>query len=217
MTTAIKKYSWNPSLAEDAVKYLSLGTSQSVLKSVRKKWTDDKRNRFDALIDRLEFTDHLDVLLCHAQSHHFRLDGHDLAGLDNDIPALRLYLILTCIDVCVGKRGKVTEKFLKAIVNLSPTTKARLESNLDVTGGRQIQPYLASYPRKWARIAGCLYALRNGYTHGGVRFQYIADSPLRQIHTTFGDYRLTIAQGFDLYRELKQVVAEIARKAFNLS
>ena len=217
MKAAFKKYSWNPSLAEDAVKYLSLGTSLTALKAIRKKWSDDKRNRFDALIDRLEFTDHLNVLLSNARNHHFRLDGHNLDGLDNDIPALRLYLILTCIDVCIGKRGETTKKFLNAIANLSPSTRARLETNLRVTGGERIKPYLASYPRSWAKIAGCLYALRNGYTHGGVRFQYIDNSSLLQIHRTYGNYGLAIAQGFDLYRELKEVVAEIARKAFNLS
>lgn len=195
----------NPNLFKDAIQYLKLNLSYEELNKKINTWDSKKYSSFNALLDRLEFVDHLGIVSKNALKNNFLINGHEVVGIDVDLRAIRLYLLLTCIDICVGKKGKVGSKFKNAIGNLSQVVREQLEKNLRVSGKANI-----------ADIAMCFYSLRCGFTHNGFRFLYDDKCPFSQLQLTCGDEILEIEEKFDLFAVLQDVVAEIACKRFGL-
>jgi hypothetical protein len=110
-----------PDVLSDIQRFLLLTFDQTSLDNLDK----GLRKKLAVVAERLEFIDHLEhmknLLLKHKKTSQtpsldpksqflliteidsINIDGHDFAGVDYDIEALSLYLLLTCVDTLQGQ------------------------------------------------------------------------------------------------------------------
>lgn len=130
------------------------------------------KERLNALVDRVEFIDHLEVVSKFAQQSKFVILKQEVRGIHWDIKALRLYLALTCIDIFCEVADHRSH-FESVFQNLSGDTARLVSDNLTL---------------QKANGTGCnlkelglfFYNVRNFYTHAGRRFHIIERFPGQQ-------------------------------------
>jgi hypothetical protein len=205
MLITVTKRVLNPNIIDDAIKFMNLQIQKDELKKRIQKFDEDTKLQFNAFLDRFELTNHLEKFSRYAQNNKFKINGEEINGIDADISSLRIYLLLTCIDICVGKKYQAGRNFKDAIKSISVKLREELKGNLSVNNASTI-----------TRIADCFWKLRCGYTHSGFRFHHIKNVKIRQVQLATDDAELELAPGFDLIAALKKTVSEIAQQRFGL-
>lgn len=101
------KIGYNPNLAEDIKKYFDLTSSLGEINELLLRLDATKPSYYDrlvAFVDKIEFVEHLNSVRNEARTSDFTFDGKEVNGIDNDIDALNIYLILSCIDMFAALR-----------------------------------------------------------------------------------------------------------------
>ena len=207
-----------PEFEKDVRKYLDVKPEE--FKSISDK-NEKLRDLLILLAERMEFVEHLELLRSYFSSkqfidstgrfflpakqildeeflsHHPEIETHDFAGLDFDIEALIVYLLITCIDTIVdyvyevkGKRRKGNEntfvKFFKK--NISKDKKLQKEfincyvviflEDKDLSKEKELDKEIDNWIDNWHKkenekklelIAEYLYEVRSKFTHRSIR------------------------------------------------
>jgi hypothetical protein len=177
----IRKVVSNPDFEKDAVRLLRLENMSveefTSLVGRARQGMEHEVDQVQVLVDRIEFIEHLKTVSRHVAGQGFVINGIELNGFDEDVAALRLYLALTCVDILTPSSKPVGERFKEAFQKSSNGTKAALQMKLFVEINRQ-------HHHDIDNIADCLYAIRNAYTHDGVRFPWEDAVGVGQIQQT---------------------------------
>lgn len=103
----IAKIGFNPNLFEDIKTTLGLSSTLANTEQMLSELAKKRPTAYDKLVaftDRIEFIDHLEHVKNAAIKNDFMFDEHEVHGIDNDIDALKLYLVLSCIDMVAKMR-----------------------------------------------------------------------------------------------------------------
>jgi hypothetical protein len=172
------------------------------------------KERLNAMVDRLEFIKHLDLLSRFAEESGFVVLGQEVKGIQWDIRALRLYLSLTCIDIFRPSNATQRTHFETTFANLEGKLAATVQTQLSL---RKADGKAATM----AEMGLFFYNVRNFYTHTGRRFHIVDCSPLAQesvFHSGSKNKKeeqyLMVSQGVDLIDILVQIAIALARRRF---
>lgn len=115
-----------PNIEEDIEKYLS----KAILSKYSACTNKETKDKIVRVTEMLEFIDHLDSISAYLHSidkkelkiiggvhniiSHIEFHAHDYSGFDFDCEALKVYLLLSLIDTCMGQEKHLPPKdFLK--------------------------------------------------------------------------------------------------------
>jgi hypothetical protein len=225
----LKDYTvFNPNFAEDVVKFMGLQSSAArVLEDIERSERSDPltieqiesgeltlRERLNALIDRVEFIGHLQLVADAALASGCVLLGQEVNGIQWDIKALRLYLALTCIDIFCDKSDH--KSHFEAVFSGAPEAlKTRIQSSVFLFKADGTKGTLEE-------VGLFFYNVRNYYTHAGKRFHIKEGVPLAQVTTfTAGSKRhkeeqtLVVAEGLELVGLIQSLALDVAKRRFN--
>lgn len=171
------------------------------------------KERLNALIDRIEFIGHLELVSDLAVKSNFVFLGQEVRGIHWDIRSLRLYLALTCIDIFC-EQGDHREHFETVFSQVSNRTKKIIDNSLFLTkpdGTKCTQ-----------REIGLFFSnVRNYYTHSGKRFHIMEECPLSQENLFMSGSKknkavqcLVIADGTSLVDLLIGIAIDTAKRRF---
>lgn len=224
----IKDYSvFNSNFREDVVTILNLNCSAiEALKQIddvnRKnppKPNEIKagqlslKERLNALIDRIEFIKHLDVVSKLAVISKFRLLGQEVEGIHWDIKALRLYLALTCVDIFYTGTNHGSH-FEKAFSQMSGSIKKKLTEDIRLYKSDETLGNLEE-------IGLFLYNVRCYYTHSGKRFHIVENLDFAQQQSFLSGHMsskerqtLLIASNINLVDLVLDIAKSLAKRDF---
>lgn len=217
----------NPNFADDVIKYMGLEDS---VDKVRRDIERTNRNnplspeqinsgeptlkeRLNALIDRIEFIGHLDLLSKTARDFNYFIGGQEITGVQWDIRSLRIYLAITCIDIFCEPSNHRTH-FENVFSEAPETIKNKLQNDLVL-----LTPDSANGSLK--EIGIFFYNVRNYYTHSGRRFHINYDIPRAQLvkfksgsikHKK--DHKLYVEKDINLIELIQSLALHVAKRRF---
>ncbi len=232
-TGFLKDYTvFNPNFNYDVIKFMDLQcTAEQVSHDIEladqnsplspeqiKSGELTLKERLNALIDRVEFIGHLDLVKNAAGASGYVLLGQEVTGIQWDIKALRLYLALTCIDIFFEHaKGTNHRSHFEASFSGAPETIKRSLLSL-------YKPDDTRKPDdtcKLKEIGLFFYNVRNYYTHSGKRFHIKEDIPIDQL-TTFKsgsmkqkkEQQLFVAKDVKLVELIQSLALHVAKRRF---
>lgn len=228
MNVVIKDYTvFNPNFYEDVLRFMKLQCTKEEIEvqinSVNATHPLSAaqieagglslKEKLNALIDRVEFTHHLEIVSRFAVQSNFDILGQEVRGIHWDIGVLRLYLALTCIDVFC-EAGSHREQFERAFSDATGDIATTIETKLWLQKGDGTKGSKAD-------IGLFFYNVRNFYTHMGKRFHILENCSFRQEqsfasgsmkHKT--EQTLMLDEGVNLVDLIMQVALGVARRQF---
>jgi len=225
----LKDYTvFNPNFGEDVIKFMGLRSSAKRVRDDIKRINESNPltpeqiesgeltlcERLNALIDRVEFIGHLQLVSDATSRSGYVLMGHEVNGIQWDIHALRLYLALTCIDIFYDKLNHKSH-FEAVFSDASEALKTRIQSGVSLLKADGTNGSLKD-------IGLFFYNVRNYYTHAGKRFHIVEDALLSQEATfTAGSKKykeeqtLVVAKGVELVDLIQSLALDVAKRRFN--
>lgn len=129
------------------------------------------KQRLYALVDRVEFIKHLELVSRFAVQSKFVILNEEVRGIHWDIKALRLYLALTCIDIfCESDNHRA--HFEAVFSGLTGEVAKLVSDNLSLK-----KP--AGTTANMEEMGLFFYNVRNFYTHAGRRFHILEGCSLQ--------------------------------------
>jgi hypothetical protein len=227
----VKDYTvFNPDFYKDVVRFMALKCSDAEAESRITKVDGDNRltskqeqagalslkQRLNALVDRIEFIHHLDILSRFAVQSDFVILNEEVRGIHWDIRALRVYLALTCIDIFrEDDKHNAKDYFERVFTELNGAVRKLVDDTLslekqDGTTGN-LEEELGLF----------FYNVRNFYTHSGLRFHILDATQFRQEARFLSgsikhkqEQYLVIEEHGDVVKVLLDIGISIARKRF---
>lgn len=228
MTPIIKDYRvFNPDFHKDVIRFMGLTSTEDEVERQVKDIDDANpltraqlasgelslKARLNALMDRIEFIHHLELVSRYAIESKFVILGEEVRGIHWDIDAQRLYLALTCIDIFC-ERTNHRDQFERAFADVTGQDATILSTHIALKKADGTTGSLKD-------IGLFFYNVRNFYTHSGRRYHIVANSFIAQEQSfTSGSKRsketqtLIVSGNVNVIDMITRIAVNIAKRRF---